>query len=488
MRIKVLIAAAAALFAIACGSEDKGGAPDECNPLGGPACLMPWPSSAYLEDDPSAATGVRLALPAEAMPVNIDGVAIKPDYFNRFDGYSVSGPMLVDFETGVSADGLPHHTDPGASLRPDSPVVVINMDTGDRVILFAEPDLNGKEPENQTLIIRPLDRLQSASRYVVAVRKSVKAADGGEIPVPEAFQRLVDGKSLNHPLGERVEGEYPEIFQVLEDAGIPRDDLLMAWSFKTASDDYLFGDLLAMRSQAYEMMGPTAEGFEFDVEVLSNGNPEEVRHFLAGTYDVPMFLTDGESDTSILDRDGAGVPVANGKARAKWAAIVPRCVETQPLPRPAILFGHGIFGNALDSLDYSFLQQIAEDNCVVVIGGDWIGLTNRQFAAVAFAMNDINRGLSLTEKLHQGLINFIALGRVARHQFANAPELQFEGQAIIDPNNVQYFGASLGGILGNVFMAFDQDIERGALGVPGGPWTLLFERSTYWPPLRITMQ
>jgi hypothetical protein len=49
---------------------------------------------------------------------------------------------------------------------------------------------------------------------------------------------------------------------------------------------------------------------------------------------------------------------------------------------------------------------------------------------------------------------------------------------------VHYFGASLGGILGSTFMAYEPEITRGVLGVPGSAWSLLFERSFAWTALQ----
>ena len=34
--------------------------------------------------------------------------------------------------------------------------------------------------------------------------------------------------------------------------------------------------------------------------------------------------------------------------------------------------------------------------------------------------------------------------------------------------------------MGNVFMAYDPNITRGVLAVPGGVWSMLFERSNAW--------
>ena len=40
-----------------------------------------------------------------------------------------------------------------------------------------------------------------------------------------------------------------------------------------------------------------------------------------------------------------------------------------------------------------------------------------------------------------------------------------------------YTGNSEGGIFGTVYMAVTQDVERGVLGVPGGPYAMLLPRS-----------
>src|SRR5690606_19833230 len=111
-RLSLVSSPILALAAACGGGGEDGGIPDECDPLGGTTCLMPWPSSAFLEQDAATATGYRVALPAEAMPVNVDGIAVDPAPWNRQDGFSPSGAMLAAFPDGVSAEGLPGHEDP----------------------------------------------------------------------------------------------------------------------------------------------------------------------------------------------------------------------------------------------------------------------------------------------------------------------------------------------------------------------------------------
>jgi hypothetical protein len=62
------------------------------------------------------------------------------------------------------------------------------------------------------------------------------------------------------------------------------------------------------------------------------------------------------------------------------------------------------------------------------------------------------------------------------------------GVSVIDTSEVGYFGASLGGIMGGVYMAYEPDVLKGVLGVPGCNWTICFERSFAWPPLQLALQ
>src|SRR5688500_18248257 len=99
----------ATVLTIGCGgggaTETPDASPEEpqvCNPLAGGSCLLPWPSSAYLDSDSSTVTGYRVVLPAEAMPVNIDDIRVDPAPFSRYDGFAASAVIVVGFPTGVS--------------------------------------------------------------------------------------------------------------------------------------------------------------------------------------------------------------------------------------------------------------------------------------------------------------------------------------------------------------------------------------------------
>jgi pimeloyl-ACP methyl ester carboxylesterase len=466
----------------ACGGDDGGtGIAAECNPLGGQTCLLPWPSTAFLTEDSSTVTGFRLDLDVAAMPVNIDSLPIDPAFFNRFDGFAPSGPIVAVFPKGVSGTNLPHPDRLDESMSPSSPIVLVNMENGERTPFFAEIDQNVADVNQRALIIRPMIRLQPNARYAVGLRNTLEAADGTPLESPPAFSIIRDGGSFSHP---RLDvASYDAIFASLAAAGLPQSDTVLAWDFHTASDEFLTEDLLHMRDVGQAAIGTAGANLSFTTEPFT-ANQNLVWKAFAGTFKSPDFLTNNEAVDSILRRGGDGLPQQMGMRDANYAVLVPRCAETATLPIPTIVFGHGLFGSAEDYLDDGFLQQVANQFCFNVIAGDFIGLTMRQINVAALAANDLNKASGITEKLAQSVIDFIALENLVRGPMAQHAEFQRNGQAIIDPSRVYYLGGSLGGIMGNVFMAYDQNITRGALGVPGGAWSMLFERSIAWSALK----
>jgi hypothetical protein len=468
----------------ACGGDSGPvGIPDQCNPLGGPACMMPWPSSMYLKADTSTATGYRLALPANAMPINIDGIGVDPAPFNRWDGFSPSGPILAAFEGGVSATGLPPYDDIAKSLAADAPIVLLDLDTMERQPFFAEVDMNAVDDAHRALIIRPMIRLKPKHHFGVAIRKGVHGPTGAELPIAPAFADLLAGKPATHPLLVGQEQHYQDLFTKLETAGVPRTDLVLAWDYVTASDEFLTSDLLSMRGQALPAIGTNGAKLTFTATSKA-ADATKVRTLLLGTFKSPDFLTANEETDSVITRDAAGAPMMHGLRDANFAAVIPKCVETQTAGVPVMVFGHGLFGSGADYLDDSFLQGVANDFCFVIVAGDFIGLTNRQIQVTALSANDLNHAGGISEKLEQAVVDFMSLEQIVRGPMATAPEFQFGGHSVVDPTQVYYLGGSLGGIMGATFMAYDPNILRGGLGVPGGAWSLLFERSTAWTALQ----
>src|SRR4051812_33224643 len=86
------------------GTPDEQGKPEPldppsgCDPLVPDVCALPWPSSLFEVDDPTTATGHRVAIGDHTLPTNSAGLPFQPAMFDRLDGFSTAGPLLVYFD------------------------------------------------------------------------------------------------------------------------------------------------------------------------------------------------------------------------------------------------------------------------------------------------------------------------------------------------------------------------------------------------------
>ena len=101
-------------------------------------------------------------------------------------------------------------------------------------------------------------------------------------------------------------------------------------------------------------------------------------------------------------------------------------------------------------------------------------------------LRDFSKFPRFIERQHQGVLNFMVLGKLllAEDGFASDPAFQVGGESVIDPSGLFYDGNSQGGILGGVLAAFATDITRFVLGVPGINYSTLLDRSTDFEQFR----
>jgi hypothetical protein len=472
-------------FAAACGGGGKGlETPAQCNPLGGANCVAPWPSSIYEVDDASTPTGRRLAIPDGALPVNIDDIAVEPSLFNHRDGFSASAPMITAFATGVDPTNLPHHDDYAASVTAASPTVLVDMSTGELVHHFAELDTRGAgDPAHQAFYIRPAQMLKGGTRYAVAIKRTLKAADGSDLPIPEGFAAILSGEETSHDLLEAVRPRYDAIFTALEAHGVARDSLVTAWDFTTASRASQRADLEAARAAAMPLMGANGANLAYTVDSNAPTGDARIAARIEGTYDAPLFLNNegNVTPTSALLRDATGKPAPNGMYRSPFTAIVPQCALDAASPVPIMLYGHGLLGDSGQAGSSGPVHVATDpDSCMVIVATDMRGMSDADVPNVALALNDINDGGLIFDTLVQGMMNHVALVQIAKGPMAQALFVDDQGDSIVDPSRVVYYGISQGGIMGGTVCAIDPVIERCVLQVCAINYSMMLERSLDW--------
>ncbi|MEJ7598040.1 MAG: hypothetical protein WKG01_09050 [Kofleriaceae bacterium] len=479
----------------ACGGSDDGFAIEaDCNPLGFTdtashrgSCMVPWPSSAFEIADGATATGRRLALTRRALPINADQLETDPTDWNLADGFSPAAPMVITFPGGVSVTGLPPIENLDLSLGADSATVIVDMMTGARVAHWAELDAPAEAtPDRQALFLRPGARLAGGHRYAVGITKRVRSKSGGELSSPPGFVALRDGTSTSHALLEAMRPRFGDVLSALATAGVPAEQLVVAWDFTVASDAFIHSDMIAARDRAVTALAshPIAYAIESDT-------PEDqvvIKRKIMGTLDAPLFLTnDGEQrNGTTIARDAVGLPAVQGFYQIPFQAIIPACAYTSPTPVPMILYGHGLLGSANEATG-GVQRTTASELCMVFVGTDLRGMSTVDFPAVARALNEMSLSNEVFEVIEQGFVNYITLAHAMRTSFTT--NLFLDGtKQLVDPTKVYYYGISQGAIMGAGVMAYEPTITRAALAVGGANYSLLLERSLDWPTYKSILQ
>jgi hypothetical protein len=472
----------------ACGGGGDNLPPPTCNPLGAAHCLTPWPSSAYEVADGTTATGRRIAIPDGALPINANGDAIDPAGWNIADGFSPAAPMVIAFPGGISLDGLAPLTNIDASLAADSPTVILDMTTGERIAHFAELDMQAADtPDSQALFLRPARRLIGGHRYAVGLTRAVKGKAGGALPVPPGFAALRDGTSTSHPLLEAMRPRFGDVLTALASAGYPKDQLLVAWDFTVASDTFIRRDMIAARDRTVAALDAKAITYEILTDAPINDG-SVIKRRITGKFDAPLMLTNGGKNNpgTVISRDAQGLPAIQGTYRVPFTAIVPACAYTSPTPVPMIIYGHGLMGSS-DETAGGVQQTTAAELCAVLVGTDMRGMSEMDIGAIARALTNWTYADEVFEALEQGLSNHVALVRAARTTFAQSLFVDSSvspAKPLVDPTKVTYYGLSQGAIFGTTVMAYEPTMTRAVLGVGAANYSTLLERSTDWPTYR----
>lgn len=451
-------------------------------------CLLPFPSSAFLVEDPSTHTGVRVNYPAQAMPVNIRGVHIDTREYNTLDGFS-PGPVITTlFPQGVDllASGVPPHTNFARSLEADCPTVLLDVDSGERVVHFAEIDQQSSSAATRTFLIRPGIRLQEGHRYIVAIRGLIDL-QGESIVAGRPFQILRDGLDTPVRTINARRAHFEDLFATLEAAGVARQDLIIAWDFQVASSHSLTHRALSLRDQALAINGPGAPPFTV-TSVEENFNDNTLRR-VQGTFQAPLFMTSA-APPAVYNLGADGLPEQNGFMAVNFLVNVPRSTVAGGVAHPArpSVYGHGLFGSR-NEVNAGHLQAFSNQVNIMFGGTEWIGMSSEDLPIVQRSIQDLSNFPRIADRLQQAALNFILLGRlfIAADGFVTHPAFQLDGAPLIDRQELYYYGISQGGIEGGLYLALSPDTKRGVLGVGAANYSTLLQRSIDFNPFQFLL-
>ncbi len=452
----------------------------QCDPIGHGHCGLPFPSNVYTVADETTPTGRRLQLSLDMMPSDRDGVRPSPTPWNRSDGFSASAPLMASFpgltSIGLELSDVPTPLNIPRSMEFDSPTILIDAESGERIPHWVEMGGIGRNDEPRTLLVRPAQRLADGRRYVVALRRLVDD-EGVAIEPTEAFLALRDGMQSDDVSVTERRALYENIFNVLEAETVLRYDIQLAWDFTTASRRSTTRPLLAMRDIAQAWVDEAGLRHRI-TSVDDDWESERIAYRVRGEFQVPLFLDDLGPGGHLV-RDEQGLPRPNLETPWAWfpfELIVPRTALDEP--GPLLQYGHDLLGDHQE-VERESLLQLADDYGYVLLSVDMLGMASEDRSALEAVIDSgrIDDLSSLVDRQHQGIVNTLLATRLGMGLTAE------EGfGAAIDGSRTYYYGVGQGGMFGATTMALSADLDRAVLDAAGQPYTLLMPRSVDFDP------
>jgi len=444
---------------------------------------------------------------------------------NMLDGWGVTSPFMINLSQNIDETTLSTDlTDPTTVS-----VIVMQLTAAGGVPV---PSVASWDASTRTLTVSPAngDIWRQKSTYVVVLTDKLKNEAGNPLVKPKVFSigaskttLVEDGKSLYPGLDDETANALEEfrlamapLFEGLEKANINREIVSMTYTVTTQTiTDALMNLSLLLTSSAGLETDPFDPNTKPDPDIDMTTIPNELIPFVlqgAGIEDPDAyaqdlgydFATDLYSEISYVfigkldlmnylsDTTGAWdpnkIPASPTIEPVRFLMTFPYAEGDEDHPGhcdmpangfPVVIVQHGL-GGSKETL-FGFANKLAE-NCYIAIAIDAVKHGDRSepnpdydstnpdsnklmpsgtnfFSANLFGSRD---------NLRQSALDLVQLKK-AINQMAEFPApFPIPGDIRIDSDKVSYFGISLGGIIGTIFMTVSPDVESGVLNVPGG--------------------
>jgi hypothetical protein len=138
-------------------------------------------------------------------------------------------------------------------------------------------------------------------------------------------------------------------------------------------------------------------------------------------------------------------------------------------------------------VESAWVQALITGNNMAFCATDWWGLASGDTPLALKSAGNLNLFSALVDRLQQGVLNTLYLGRMMISSHGLAANSNFESghQPVIDTSHLYYYGNSQGGIEGGLTTAVAPDFTRAVLGVTGIDYgNMLIQRSSDFTPFK----
>ena len=444
---------------------------DNLNPI---HCMLPFPSDAFLIEDNSTMTGLRVNYAENTLPVSgslsNSGENAEIESLNLMDGMSPSTQIMTAFSTLPNLTGVADQYTVGLSMETGHATTLLNIDTGEKIAHWVETDARADDAEATILFIRTMRSLEPNTAYGIGI-------SGLGVTPSVAFQAILDGLQTDAPDVEARQNSMAVLINALNESGHDIANLNEAWQFHTASLDSIVGPTLSMRADALDRLGDDGIGCtveDVDDDWMDDTDADFRR--IIGTYTVPQYL-EWQNPPSKISTDANGTPQFVENAEIPFTLIIPKILADNNESGPLVVFGHGFLGNGRSTVSTAAIGWMQEYE-VAMIGTSISGWSGSDMDTIFMGLANISYFEHQSDRLQQMLVNQMALARTFKGVCSDIAELYNNGTNLVDSSDVHYMGYSLGGIYGASITAFSPDIDRAALWVGGSGFSTFIERST----------
>ena len=441
-------------------------------------CLLPFPNDfALTKRDASTPTGRRVAFSVSEMPANSAGTHIDPTELNRNDGFSPGEPIIVHVpslgsQAAFKRSRIVPVNDLAQHMRPSQPLLLLDEATGRRQIVWAELDANSTSAASRNLIIHPAKNLVPGHRYVVVLRNLPDRTPRGLWPTTS-----------------------PSLRAALRKATVTQRSVYLTWDFTVASDRSLTARLLHIRNDAFAQLGDTnlADGIVAGrppsytittVQDFTIGQDARIARRISGTFLVPCYLSQMGCPPGARFHYPSSAPdalptqIPGNFQRAVFQCNIPRAAFASPAR--VALYGHGLLGDHTQ-IDEDNITAMSAEHDFTFCATDWSGMSKVDIPNAIAALKDLSRFPSIPDRLQQGILNTLYLGRLLIHPHGFAADPAFQGtggRPLLDISHLYWDSNSQGAIVGGAATAVAPDWTRAVLGVATMDFATLLPRST----------
>lgn len=414
----------------------------------------PFPSNRMLDDGGRVVIdGARLRaiVPDEPrfdqLRAYLDGIAAQ---LTGLDGFSTFAPIQVALDAP-----------PAAGAVPDGGVYLLRAGVPFELHPVTAAGLAAGTAGNDVIEIQPSVPLDAKTSYVYVVTDAVRDAEGNRLRRDAELSAALRGDVP--ALGEWRAGVLPALQYLRDDLGVPTESVVAVERFTTQSTT---DDLAAIATQLDEgTLAAATPDFEtplgsLPIGIFAEGTPQfrelvgantspTIAAVAVGTFASYDFRSGGAFDPAKVA--GASPPETN---RIDFYVTIPK--GTPPAAGwPLTLFGHGLGQNGQNTIG---IAALLGNYPSMVIGISAVSHGRRGNFLEFF---DFENPFATRDNFRQSVADMLQVMEMARR--SSAPPFDQ-----VDTARLRYFGVSLGGIMGTLFMAHSPSVEIGMLSVPGG--------------------